>query len=126
MQDTTEPLPTLTSPSYNPQFLLINGNKVFLPSALANQDSLPLFLTLSSATSNTLLTFFPVFPGTAIFQSFSPDLRTWLNKVDFWSLLHPGTDLLDPGGEVDCELEGAFVRTAGIVDCKLERREADV
>jgi len=126
MQDTTDPILALTSSTYNPETLLIYGNKVFLSSALPNRDLLPLFLTLSSAISNTSLTSFPVFPGTAIFQSFSPNLRTWLNKVDFWSLLHPGADFLDPGGEVDCELEGVFVRTAGIVDCKLERREADV
>lgn len=54
MQETTESHLALTSPSYNPQLLLINGNKVFLPSALANQDSLPLFLTLSSAVTSTL------------------------------------------------------------------------
>lgn len=46
--------------------------------------------------------------------------------MDFWSLLHPGADLLDPGGEVDCKLEGVLVRIAGIVDRKLEPRETDV
>jgi len=83
MQDTTDLILALTSSTYNPETLLIYGNKVFLPSALPNQNLLPLFRTLSSATSDTILTSFPVFPGTATFQSFSPNLRTWLNKVDF-------------------------------------------